>query len=155
MYWYFVLFHFLKWSIVMAIYRQWCCQYGLPWQTGLGGDNGTRIVQPLICGPGGTRQREHAQNCDICSIKVHILAWPFNVGSPRPTCAIMAPSDQHLITNLWGGWIISALTQIPANLWIRRKSLGVDGKTGAKTKELHWYFCYSSNNPLITLLCDN
>ncbi len=52
------------------------------------------------------------------TVKLHILEWPFIVGSLRHTCAIIILSNQHLdMPHLWGGWIISAkencsLTQI-------------------------------------------
>ncbi len=53
-----------------------------------------------------------------CVIKLHILEWPFIVASLRHTSAIIMLSNQHLdMSQLWGGWIISAkekcsLTQI-------------------------------------------
>ncbi len=57
------------------------------------------------------------------TVKLHILEWPFIVGSLRHTCAIIMLSNQHHdMQHLWGGWIISAkekcsLTQINTDLW--------------------------------------
>ncbi len=60
-----------------------------------------------------------------CVIKLHILEWPFIVTSPRHSCVLTVPFNQHPdMPHLSGGWIIlakekCALTQIKTNLWIK------------------------------------
>lgn len=63
-----------------------------------------------------------------CLIKLHILEWPFVMGSLRHTWAITMLSNQQLDTpHLWAGWMISAKEKrspipIQADFWTIFKS---------------------------------